>query len=106
MEGDRLATLHALVHVNLEHFLLADDLATVTGLALVLVVDDFACPGTFVASALKLLDHRAHLSESDTNTATAAAITRSYCTLLSTFPVALDTDDVTSEGQLCRLALV
>jgi len=41
-EGDRLAAFHALVDVHLERLLLRYSLATVTGLASVLLVDNLS----------------------------------------------------------------
>lgn len=105
-ESDSLAATHALVDVDLEHFLLRDDLAATASLALVLVVDDLASPAALVARLLELLNHRAHLAESDLDTTAGAGITCLDGTLFSTFAVALDTNDVAGEGELCRLALV
>jgi hypothetical protein len=106
VEGDRLARAHALVDGHLEHLLLADDLAAVARLALVLVVDDLARARALVARALQLLDHRAHLTQSEANTATGAAAARPDGALLAALAVALCADDVPGERELRELALV
>lgn len=106
MESDRLAALHALVDMDLEHLLLAVDLLTVTRLTLVLVIDHLSCARTLVARALKLLDHRTHLPERDAYAAAGTAIAGPDRTLLSALAVTLGTYDAPSERKFGRLALV
>jgi hypothetical protein len=93
-ERDRLAALHTLVDVDLEHLLLRDDLLAIARLALVLVVDNLARTRALVARLLDLLNHRPHLAHHNPDTAPATALALAHGTLLATFAVALGTDDV------------
>lgn len=74
-ELNRLPSLHALVDMHLQHLLLRNDLARITSLALVFMVDDLSRTRAFVARRLELLDHRAHLAKRNLDTATMADMT-------------------------------
>jgi hypothetical protein len=88
-EGDRLATLHALVDVDFEHLLLRDDLTRIASLAFVSMIDDFASPRTLVAWLLQLLDHGPHLAQCHADATTMAGTALLHSTLLPAPPIAL-----------------
>lgn len=106
MESDGLAALHALVDMNLQHLLLTQSLASVAGLALVLVVDHLTGTRALVACTLQLLDHGTHLAQGDTNATTRATITSPYRTLFAALAIALGANDVSCKRKLGRLSLV
>lgn len=106
IEGDRLPILHALVNMDLEHLLLRDNLARITCLAPIFVIDSLARTVAFVARRLHLLNHGTHLPECDAYTTSLARGTRSYGALLAAFAGTLRADDITGQCKLCRLALV
>lgn len=82
-ELDLLAALHTLVDVNLEHFTFLLGLFTVALLASVLGVDDFTGSVTVATRLLDLLNHRAELSQRDSNTLPVTRLTLLDGTLLS-----------------------
>ena len=105
-ESNRLATLHALIDVNLKHLLLGNDFLRIACLATVLHVDNLTNTRTFVARLLHLLDHRTHLTQGDAHTTTIASMACSYGTILATLAIALGADNVSCERKFRDLALV
>lgn len=103
-ESDRLAALHALIDMHLQHFLLGYRLATVTGLASVLLVDNLPRSRTLVTWLLNLLDHGTHLTECDPNTPSVAGVARSDGAFFPPLSRALTTDDIPCESKFGGLA--
>lgn len=86
-ELDLLTALHTLVDVNLEHFTFLLSFFTVALLASVLGVDDFTGSVTVATRLLDLLNHRAELSQRDSNTLPVTRLTLLDGTLLSAEPI-------------------
>lgn len=104
-EDDRLAFLHALVNVDLQHLPLVLDLFPVARLAPVLVRDDLALAPAIRADLLHLLDHWAELPECHLDAlALAGHAALDGRGLAGTFAVALCAEDVLLKGDLGRLA--
>jgi len=75
-EGDLLAVLHALVHVNLEDLALAFGLLALALLAAVLLLNDFSLAIALRAHSLHLLHHTgSNLPQADGDSVSVARIT-------------------------------
>lgn len=105
-ELDGLASFHPFVDMNLEEFLLGKNLLPFAVRTTILRVDDLSRSCAFVAGRLDLLDHWAHLTQSDLDAPSATCVTCPYRAILATLPFTLRTDDVPSQSELCGFSFI
>lgn len=105
-ENDGLATFHSFIDVDLQHFLVGNNLLALTIATAISGVDKLASSSAVITSSLDLLNHWTHLTHNNLDATSMTARAGPHCTFLSSLAFAFGAENIARQCEFCGLAFV